>query len=402
MVNLLAALQSDDRNLRWDKIVWTASDLVGRDDTTIDESVVPYLTKELTTDYSEYLAEEQARADREWKWKKSLHAAWQVHRAREALSVARAAGTENQSHLEQRLSFEEAQAVSCGIDITQITCDGHDVYYAKDGLFWCPDKWLAQWDHESSRYADIYHPNRLFAAVLVILARLGPKAVSAVPVLLDFAWDSNHDVVQTPWEYPWQCEGGYTFVRVSELLNRVLYRMGPQIIPDLIQALGHGEPAASRATAILEEWGREAVPELLKAVDDHDVVVCKRVKILLAGLRAKARVEKPSRLRDEFSRIHARLLVLVEQDDQKTKERLRTLRSFLEHGSFRQVAAVESKLNGYETDHSGPASRLRRLGESLGVPMTRIAEGQGTKRSELTEEGRALAEWIALHPWALD
>ena len=87
---------------------------------------------------------------------------------------------------------------------------------------------------------------------------------------------------------------------------------------------------------------------------------------------------------------------------QKTKERLRTLLRFVEHGSFRKVAAAESKRSGYETDHSGPASRLRRLGESLGVPITRICEGQGVKRTELTEEGRALAEWLALNSWAID
>ena len=165
--------------------------------------------------------------------------------------------------------------------------------------------------------------------------------------------------------------------------------------------LGHGEPAATRATKILMKWDKEAVPDLLRAVDDPDMVVRKRVNALLNKLRAKARVEKPSRLKNEFSRIHARLVLLIDQDDQKTKERLRTLLRFLEHGSFRRVAAVESKLGGYETDHSGPASRLRRLGESLGAPLTRMSE-IGVKRAEVTEEGRAVSEWLALNPWAID
>ena len=110
----------------------------------------------------------------------------------------------------------------------------------------------------------------------------------------------------------------------------------------------------------------------------------------------------PPTLKYEMSNIGERLWILVDQNDSKTKERLRTLRSFVEHGSFRKVAAAESKRSGYETDHSSPAARLRGLGESLGVPITRICEGQGVKRSELTEEGRALAEWLDLNSWVID
>jgi hypothetical protein len=214
--------------------------------------------------------------------------------------------------------------------------------------------------------------------------------------------DSDHDTVQTPWEEAWQVEGGHTYVKISELLDGTLYKIGPQIIPDLIQALGWGEPAATRSAATIKKWGSEAVPELLKAVDDPDMVVRHRAKALLAELRADARIEKPSRLKDDFSSVYARLRILIDQDDLKTKERLRTLLGFVEHGSFRKVAAAEAQQSGYESDHSGPASRLRRLGEFLGVPLTRTAKGKGVKRSELTEEGRALAEWLALNSWAVD
>ena len=325
-----------------------------------------------------------------------------MHRARENLSSRHEAGSKERANLQRCLATAEKKARECGIDVTAITREGDTVYYGKDETYMCPDTWPSICDDKRFRYDEIYTPNRLFAAVLVILGRLGPKATSALPALLNFTWDSDRDTVQTPWEESWQVEGGYTYVKISELLDSALYNIGPQIIPDLIQALGQGEPAATRATAILKKWGSKAVPELLGAVDDPDMVVRERVKMLLAKRRAKARIEKPSRFKDEFSRIHARLRILVDQDDAKTKERLRTLRSFVEHGSFRKVAAAESKRSGYETDHSGPASRLRRLGESLGVPITRICEGQGVKRTELTEEGRALAEWLALNPWAID
>jgi hypothetical protein len=377
--------------------------------TRMDDSVVPYLIKELTTDYSSYLAGAQAKADKEWNWKKSLHAAWQVYCARKDLSERREAEGGVSTYLERRLAAMEEDARKYDIDVSAITCDGNNVYYAKDGYYKCPDKWNREWDDKSYRYRDIYHPNRLFAAVLAILARLGLKAVSALPALLNFVWDSDHDTVQTPWqvkreywEESWEVQGGYTYVRVSEFLDGTLYSFGPQVIPELIQALGQGEPAATRATAILKKWDSEAVPELLRAVDDRDMVVRQRVKMLLAQRRAKSRREKPSRLKAEFSRTHARLRLLIDQDDAKTKERLRTLRSFVEHGSFRKVAAAESERSGYETDHSSPASRLRSLGESLGVPITRICEGQGVKRSELTEEGRALAEWLDLNSWVID
>ena len=90
------------------------------------------------------------------------------------------------------------------------------------------------------RYDEIYMPNRLFAAVLVILGRLGPKATSALPALLNFIWDSDRDTVQTPWEESWQVEGGYTYVKISELLDSALYNIGPQIIPDLDSGVGPG------------------------------------------------------------------------------------------------------------------------------------------------------------------
>ena len=130
----------------------------------------------------------------------------------------------------------EKKARKHGIDVTAIECDGSDVYYTKDGYEKCPDKWYSQWDDERYRYDDIYHPNRLYAAVLIILVNLGLKAVSALPTLLNFVWDSGRDNVQTPWEEAWQVEGGYTYVKLSELLDSTLYKFGPQIIPDLIRA----------------------------------------------------------------------------------------------------------------------------------------------------------------------
>ena len=124
MATLLEALQSEDREVRWNRIVWEASDLVRRDQKLIDESVVPFLTKEFTTDYSSYIADAQAKADKEWEWKKSLYAAWLVHRARENLSSRHEAGSKERANLQRCLATAEEKARECGIDVTAITRDG--------------------------------------------------------------------------------------------------------------------------------------------------------------------------------------------------------------------------------------------------------------------------------------
>ena len=78
--------------------------------TRMDDSVVPFLTKEFTTDYSSYIADAQAKADKEWKWKKSLYAAWLVHRARENLSSRHEAGSKERANLQRCLATAEEKA----------------------------------------------------------------------------------------------------------------------------------------------------------------------------------------------------------------------------------------------------------------------------------------------------
>jgi hypothetical protein len=81
----------------------------------------------------------------------------------------------------------------------------------------------------------------------------------------------------------------------------------------------------------------------------------------------------------------------------KTLDRLSVFRSFTVHKSFRHVArqADEAADN---PDHSGPAYKVRKLGESLGVQLTRLAPGPGRSRTELTPAGQALADWVSSRP----
>lgn len=81
----------------------------------------------------------------------------------------------------------------------------------------------------------------------------------------------------------------------------------------------------------------------------------------------------------------------------KTLDRLAVFRSFTVHKSFRNVArqADESADN---PDHSGPAYKVRKLGESLGVQLTCLSSGPGRSRTELTPAGLALADWLHSRP----
>jgi hypothetical protein len=177
-------------------------------------------------------------------------------------------------------------------------------------------------------------------------------------------------------------------------------------IPRLIKALGEGGDVADSATKLIKTRGPEAIAFLRDAIHDADIVVRQRVKAILAEFRAAERIEKPSGFKTQFPRQHARLLALLDEpnDAEKTKDRLQTLLAFAQAGSFRKVASAEAKLYGLITsnpDHSAPASRVRRLGEVLGIELTRPAQKPGLKRTELTEAGEALVEWLGLHAWAI-
>jgi len=85
----------------------------------------------------------------------------------------------------------------------------------------------------------------------------------------------------------------------------------------------------------------------------------------------------------------------------KTVDRLKVFRSFTIHGSFRHVAAEQSRENGVQDeppDHHGPAYNVRKLGESLGIQLTCLATGPGRSRTEMTPAGHALADWIGCRP----
>ena len=76
---------------------------------------------------------------------------------------------------------------------------------------------------------------------------------------------------------------------------------------------------------------------LLKGSDDTDMVLRQRVKRALAECQESSHVDMPSRLTEEFPSLYARLRILVDQNDSRIKERLRTLRSFVEHGSLEKL-----------------------------------------------------------------
>jgi hypothetical protein len=360
MADFLAVLKSADRKERWEATAKVAADIWEGKVYTADDLLISYLLKELATDYLLYYTEALAAIDHEY--------------------------AEMKARYERELADYELRLAKA----KTVAQPGAEHLVTVPGKPYFPVLWKAYQED------NLRPPESHFTAVLLVLRHLGPeKSLAGLPLLLKLKWDTA---------FGWRPYFGEPVTYINEAHEMLIYGMGPQIIPELIQALGQGEPASTHATTILKKWGRESIPYLLKAVDSPDIVVRQRVNAMLAELRAEARLEQPSQLKETYSHVHARLLVLLDESSgsQKTKQRLRTLRSFAEIGSFRRVAASESKVSGYETDHSGPAARLRRLGESLGVPLTRMSKGPGVKRAELTKEGRALAEWLALHPWALD
>lgn len=85
----------------------------------------------------------------------------------------------------------------------------------------------------------------------------------------------------------------------------------------------------------------------------------------------------------------------------KTLDRLLVFRSFVIHGSFRKVAIEQPKQKGEALgtpDHTGPAYKVRKLGEALGIQLTRPSSGPGRAGTELTPAGEALSDWIRVHP----
>lgn len=200
----------------------------------------------------------------------------------------------------------------------------------------------------------------------------------------------------------------YPRVWSRDLLCGILQALGPRVLPDLIKALADDEPASSRAWETLSTWDAEAEPSLKDAIRDRNAVVRTKAEALLARRRAAALVECPlSEFQHRFSQSHDVLLFLLATPETapKTKVRLRTFRSLTTLGSFRRVAIEEARhsgIDGQGPDHSGPASRVRRLAESLGAPLTFAVEGDGRKRTELTDLGRALGDWIKANPHWID
>ena len=81
----------------------------------------------------------------------------------------------------------------------------------------------------------------------------------------------------------------------------------------------------------------------------------------------------------------------------KTLDRLAVFRSFTVHKSFRHVARQADE-SADSPDHSGPAYKVRKLGEALGVQLTCLSPGPGRSRTDLTLAGLALADWLHSRP----
>jgi HEAT repeat protein len=93
-----------------------------------------------------------------------------------------------------------------------------------------------------------------------------------------------------------------------------------------------------------------------------------------------------------YPEAHANIMRLLngEKGDKKaTRRQLSIFREFFRSGSFRKVAEVL----GYE-DHSGVAKNIKCLEYDLGVSLICCRE-DGRKRSEPTDAGKALHDWIA-------
>lgn len=112
----------------------------------------------------------------------------------------------------------------------------------------------------------------------------------------------------------------------------------------------------------------------------------------------KAGDKSSSLLHIEYPEAASRLTALLNGPTRaKTLDRLSVFRSFTVHKSFRHVARQADEAAD-SPDHSGPAYKVRKLGESLGLQLTRLAPGPGRSRTELTPAGQALADWISSRP----
>lgn len=192
-------------------------------------------------------------------------------------------------------------------------------------------------------------------------------------------------------------------LRFDDEVLRIIREIGAVAIPDLVWGLKMGMPASSRAYALLVNWNDEATAHLEEAVGDRDLVIRSKARELLQQRQAERSVVATSMLQTHFSATYDRLMAMLrsDKDVQKTKERLASFQAFVVHGSFRKVAALEAQALGLgdeSPDHSGPASRIKRLGELLETPLTQLSDEPGLRRAELTDAGHALADWIKANP----
>ena len=198
-------------------------------------------------------------------------------------------------------------------------------------------------------------------------------------------------------------------------------------VPDLYRMLRHDTKAVrARALAVLHQITGldEIFATLAYLVDDPGAKLTHEAKLSFRNMcvpgygtyskhfepfKKEFLIEKPNEFRSKHREAHSTLLRMIDPEANGSRDKfcqmLLTFSSFVRYGSFRQVAMDAERRCGVSRDlpdHTGPMYQVHRLAEILGIALTRPSEGNGRRRTELTEAGTRLGEWIELHPYLID
>lgn len=400
----VADLMSSERAVRWKAVDQFVRDQWIDRQIAPPDAAIPLLIAELENDYVAYVEEMEIDAE------KFIEVDYDL-----------AADNENSSNIiTHELNY------TCELDETMIAF--RDSEYPEVLLWWrnfVP--WLPESGFEDMtiaaepvRYTYLHEIEIHHVAVVLALSMFGAAAIAAIPSVLNI--QTSRSLIFPGYRYCHNSScfslglhvGGQRNISMDEARGILLDKIGSRAAPELAQFLGAGEPASSRAAYQLSEWASESSSRYsgfrLRTEKFSDPSFgsfrLKPVNVL-EDIRVAARVEHPGIFGSKYPRMHSVLLMLLDEvcGDAKTKKRLQTFLSFARFGSFRQVAAENAKQSGSADeppDHSGPVSRIRRLSESLGTALTRTSEGPGRRRTELTEVGKALADWVERNPWLID
>jgi hypothetical protein len=158
----------------------------------------------------------------------------------------------------------------------------------------------------------------------------------------------------------------------------------------------HGERILEQTLGDDETVRRATVQQLVAVGRD----------LLLLALRLNAQAESdggdaeqtartPSVLEERFPDVYVKMTMLSDsgRDGKSMRSYLQAFAVVIKTGSFYRAAPL-LELEG----HKGVSYRIRKLEEALGVSLAVAADENGRKKIEITNVGKALGEWIALHP----